>query len=193
MLDKLKKSINKQIPESLVLAFAMLKGLEAKKTDRYKATAELSLHSNIVQSDLSLLILNYKSCDAEIEKKFYSRISAIIVYEYLSDVNYYLGNKLRKELIKNDMNELAETAKSINKEFSDFKNENLSTFKFIRNELGAHKTKNTEILIKSVFEIDDEKIMDLTADIVIINNKLFKLLTQINKAISEYHKLNGTL
>ncbi len=91
------------------------------------------------------------------------------------------------------MLELAEKAKSINKEFSDFKNENLNTFKFIRNELGAHKTKNTEILIMSVFEIDDEKIMDLTADIVIINNKLFKLLTEISNAISEYHKINGQL
>ncbi|WP_025741910.1 hypothetical protein [Aquimarina pacifica] len=193
MLDKLKKSINKQIPESLILDFAMLKGLEAKKSDRYKASAELSIHSKIVQSDLSLLILNYKSADEEIEKKFYSRISAIIVFEYLSDVNYLLGNKLRKELIKNDMTELAEVSKSINKEFSDFKNENLNTFKYIRNELGAHKTKNTEILIKSVFEIDDEKIMDLTADVVLINNKLFRLLTQVSNAISEYHKLNGTL
>ena len=41
----------------------------------------------------------------------------------------------------------------------------------------------------SVFEIDDEKIMDLTADIILINNKLFSLLTRINQAISEYHKI----
>ena len=35
MLDKLKDDINKQIPESLILDYAMLKGLEMKKSDRY--------------------------------------------------------------------------------------------------------------------------------------------------------------
>lgn len=193
MLDKLKDDLNKQIPESLVLDYAMLKGLEMKKSDRYIASTELSIHSKIVQSDLSLLGIHYKKTNSEIEKKFYARISATMIYEYLSDVNYFLGNKLRKELTKNNMLELAEIAKTINKEFSDFKNENIATFKFIRNELGAHKTKNTEILIMSVFEIDDEKIMDLTAAIILINNKLFSLLTKINQAISEYHKINGQL
>lgn len=193
MLNKLKNDLNRQIPESLVLDYAMLKGLENKKSDKYIASTELSIHSKIVQSDLSLLVINYKKTNSEIEKKFYSRISATIIYEYLSDVNYFLGNKLRKELTKNNMLELSEIAKSLNKEFSEFKDENILTFKYIRNELGAHKTKNTEILILSVFEIDDEKIMDLTADVILINNKLFSLLTKINKAISEYHKINGHL
>lgn len=193
MLNKLKNDINKEIPESLVLDYAMLKGLERKKSDKYIASTELSIHSKIVQSDLSLLAINYKKTNSEIEKKFYARISATMIYEYLSDVNYFLGNKLRKELTKNRMLELSEIAKCLNKEFSEFKDENISTFKFIRNELGAHKTKNTEILILSVFKIDDEKIMDLTADVILINNKLFSLLTRINQAISEYHKINGQL
>jgi len=68
MLDKLRENLNTQIPESLILDFAMLKGLQAKKSDRYIASTELSIHSKIVQSDLSLLILNYKSAKAEIEK-----------------------------------------------------------------------------------------------------------------------------
>lgn len=193
MLDKLKNDLNIQIPESLILDYTMLKGLENKKSDKYIASTELSIHSKIVQSDLSLLVINYKKTNSEIEKKFYSRISAIMIYEYLSDVNYFLGNKLRKELTKNNMMELSELAKSLNKEFSEFKDENILMFKFIRNELGAHKTKNTEILILSVFEIDDERIMDLTVDVILINNKLLALLTKINQAISEYHKINGQL
>lgn len=193
MIDRLKNNLNKQIPESLILDYAMLKSLEMKKSDRYIASTELSIHSKIVQSDLSILGINYKKSTSEIEKKFYARISASLIYEFLSDVNYFLGNKLRKELEKNNMSELAEIAKLLNKEFSEFKDENIATLKFIRNELGAHKTKNTEILIRSVFEIDDEKIMDLTTGIIIINNKLLALITKINKAISEYHKMNGQL
>lgn len=193
MLHDLKEDLNKQIPESLLLDYAMLKGLEMKKSDKYIASTELSIHSKIVQSDLSLLGINYKKTTAEIEKKFYARVSATMIYEYLSDVNYFLGDKLRKELTRNDMLELAEIAKLLNKKFSDFKTKNISTLKFIRNELGAHKTKNTEILIRSVFEIDDKKIMDLTADVILINNEVLSLLTKIHNAISDYHKTNGQL
>lgn len=193
MLDKIKADLNKQIPQSLLLDYAFLKGLEMRKSDRYIASTELSIHSKIVQSDLSVLGINYKQSNSEIEKKFYARMSALIVYEYLSDVNYFLGNKLRKELTKNNMLEFAGLAKIINKEFSEFKDENLSVFKFIRNELGAHKTKNTTVLIMSVFEIDDKKIMDLTADLILLNNKVMSLLTKIYDEISEYHKLHGEL
>ncbi|PKV52232.1 hypothetical protein ATE84_4340 [Aquimarina sp. MAR_2010_214] len=193
MLDELKNSVNNQIPESILNDYMMLKGLQAKKSTKYIATTELAMHSKIVQSDLSITSINYKKATTEMEKKFYSRISSTIVFEYLSDVNYLLGNKLTKELIKNNFTELAENAKQLNKEFSLFKKENLSTFKFIRNELGAHKSKKTEFLITSLFEVDDEKIMDLTADLIIINNKLFKLITNIYKAISEFHKINGII
>jgi hypothetical protein len=193
MIDELKNSVNEQIPESILYDYAMLKGLQAKKSNRYIALAELSMHSKIVQSDLSILILNYKKSTTEMEKKFYSRISSTIVFEYLSDVNFLLGNKLTKELTRNVFTELAQTAKELNKEFSLFKKENLSNFKFIRSELGAHKSKNTEFLITSLFNVDDEKIMDLTTDVVLINNKLFKLMTSIYKSISEYHKQNGII
>ena len=193
MIDELKNSVNEQIPESILYDYAMLKGLQAKKSNRYIALAELSMHSKIVQSDLSILILNYKKSTTEMEKKFYSRISSTIVFEYLSDVNFLLGNKLTKELIRIEFTELAQNAKELNKEFSLFKKENLPTFKFIRNELGAHKSKNTEFLITSLFYVDDEKIMDLSADLVLINNKLFRLMTKIYKSISEYHKKNGII
>lgn len=193
MIDELKNSVNEQIPESILYDYAMLKGLQAKKSNRYIALAELSMHSKIVQSDLSILILNYKKATTEMEKKFYSRISSTIVFEYLSDVNFLLGNKLTRELTRNDFTELAQTAKELNKEFSLFKKENLSNFKFIRNELGAHKSKNTEFLITSLFNVDDEKIMDLTTNVVLINNKLFKLMTSIYRSISEYHKQNGII
>ncbi len=193
MLDELKNSVNNQIPESILNDYMMLKGLQAKKSTKYIATAELAMHSKIVQSDLSITTINYKKATTEMEKKFYSRISSTIVYEYLSDVNYLLGNKLTKELVKNNFSKLAENSKQLNKEFSLFKKENLSTFKFIRNELGAHKSKKTEFLITNLFEVDDEKIMDLTADLIIINNKLFKLITNIYKAISEFHKINGII
>ncbi|MCG8734466.1 hypothetical protein [Tenacibaculum finnmarkense] len=192
-LDTLKNNVNNQIPKSILNDYAMLKGLQAKKSSKYIATAELAMHSKIVQSDLSILIINYKKATTEMEKKFHSRISSIIIFEYLSDVNFLLGNKLTKELIKNNFMELAETSKQLNKEFSLLKKENLSSFKFIRNQLGAHKSKNTEFLITSLFEVDDEKIMDLTADLTLINNQLFKLLTNIYKSISEYHKLNGII
>lgn len=193
MLDKLKNSVNNQIPESILNDYAMLKGLQAKKSNIYIALAELSMHSKIVQSDLSILILNYKKATSEMEKKFYSRISSTIVFEYLSDVNFLLGNKLTKELTKNSFNKLAEDAKALNKEISQFKKENISTFKFIRNELGAHKSKKTEFLVTSLFKVDDIKIMDLTADLVLLNNKLFRLLTNTYKCISEFHKKNGPL
>ncbi|MCG7501270.1 hypothetical protein MHM83_05250 [Tenacibaculum sp. Mcav3-52] len=171
----------------------MLKGLQAKKSNKYIALAELSIHSKIVQSDLSILILNYKKATSEMEKKFYSRISSTIVFEYLSDVNFLLGNKLTKELTKNSFHKLAEDAKALNKEISQFKKENISTFKFIRNELGAHKSKKTEFLVTSLFKVDDIKIMDLTADLVLLNNKLFRLLTNTYKCTSEFHKKNGPL
>ena len=193
MIDELKDSVNKEVPKSILYDYAMLKGLQAKKSDKYMATAELSIHSKIVQSDLSILILNYKKAQTELEKKFYSRISAIIAYEYISDINYLLGNKLKKELISNDFTDLVDRAKKLNKEFSEFKKQNISAFKFIRNEIGAHKSKNTEMLVKSIFEVNDEKIMDLIADLVIINNKLFKLLPDIYKTIAAYHRENGKL
>ncbi|WP_370409016.1 hypothetical protein [Tenacibaculum dicentrarchi] len=193
MFEKLKNEVNEKIPASILGDYALLKGLQAKKSDKYIALAELGMHSKIVQSDLSILIMNYRKATTEMEKKFCSRISASIVYEYLSDVNFLLGNKLTKELIKNGFIELSEKAKKLNKEFSTFKDKNLPNFKFIRNELGAHKSKKTELLIKSIFDVNDNEIMDLTADIVIINNKMIRLMTDIYKSISEFHKDNGEL
>ena len=59
MLDELKNSVNNQIPESILNDYMMLKGLKAKKSTRYIATAELAMHSKIVQSDLSITTLNH--------------------------------------------------------------------------------------------------------------------------------------
>jgi len=193
MIKELKGSVNNQIPESILQDYLMLKALEKKKSDKYIAIAELSIHSKIVQSDLSILNLNYKEANSEMERKFYSRMSATIAFEYFSDVNFLLGNKLTKELRRNGFDSLAEKAKSLNREFSEFKKTNISLFKLIRNETGAHKTKNTEKLVKSIFEIDDKKVMDVIADLAIINNKLFALSTEVYRSISEFHKENGTL
>ena len=57
------------------------------------------------------------------------------------------------------------------------------------------KTQKPKITSKGKdnIKVDDNKIMDLTADLVIINNKLFKLLTNTYNTISEFHKKNGEL
>ncbi|MBA6156549.1 hypothetical protein H3Z83_08495 [Tenacibaculum sp. S7007] len=192
-LNKEKKSINKQIPESLIYDYAILKGLQARKSTKYIALAELSIHLKIVQSDLSILTFNHRNCETEMEKKFYSRMISIIIYEYLNDINNLLGNKLVKELTKNNFNELINEAKTLNKVFSDFQKSHKNLFKHIRNTTGAHKSKNTEFLLRSVFDIEDEKIMNLATDIMIINNKLTRLLTTIYKRVSKFHKENGII
>jgi hypothetical protein len=82
---------------------------------RFDNLLNVCLQSSIVNADLMLLSERIKLSNRPFEKPLYARMAALVLIEYLKDINTYLGYDLIGELNKNNYKELIPTIKEINK------------------------------------------------------------------------------
>ncbi|TYA92331.1 hypothetical protein [Seonamhaeicola marinus] len=193
---KIQPEINKtisKIPENIILDYAFYKEMESRNNFRYKSSTEIGLYCSIIQSDLILGSGGLSKAKTELEEKFYARILSLTLYEYLKDLSRILGKELVNELKKNKYEDLIDSVYSLNKEFSDLKKEKENVIKKIRHETIAHKTGNRISLVEQLFSIDCGEIGFLSIDIINLNTKLIRILTQIKNRIAEYHSKNGQM
>ncbi len=187
------KSVSQKIPKAILYDYAFYKGMEKRNNLKYKVAIETSIYCTIIQSDLMLTVKNLRLTDVELEKKFYARILAMTIYEYLKDLSGILGGELVKELKANGFNELIDNVYSLNKEFANLRKNKESIIKKIRHETIAHKKRNRIELIEQIFNIEEDEIYDLGLDLIKLNNKLISISSQIRNKISAFHKKNGQL
>ena len=146
---------------------------------RFDNLLNVSLQSSIVNADLMLLTERIKISKRPFEKPLYARMAALILIEYLKDINTYLGYDLIGELNKNDYKELIPTIKEINKQFAYIRKKHEQLLTKIRNNVSAHKTKDALNLVHYIFSLDPDEIFNLSLQVIQVNTMLSDAITKV--------------
>jgi len=146
---------------------------------KYDQFMNACIYSSIVGRDIQFLTKNYILTKNKNEKNLYGRLLSMTIIEFLEDINKLLGNKLRKELIKNEMSEYLIELNSINKDFSKIKKENNKPLRRIRNNAAAHKTLDSKALLDFTNKLEIENLNGISNSVSRTNKKFVELSTII--------------
>lgn len=174
--DLIKQQSTLSDVEGLKQTFEMFKGYGIKRFDNF---FNLCIISSIANSDIMLLKHQIALTDQKLEKLLAARMLALVMIEYLQDINDLLGNKLIKEMKENGFEEFVPPLRQLNSEFAQIRKKNQSVLSSIRNNIAAHKTKNGLSLVNQIFNLDAREIMEMGNEICIVDNKFVKETTKI--------------
>lgn len=146
---------------------------------RFDSLLNVSLQSSITNADLILLTEKIRVSKRRFEKLLFARMLAMIVLEYLRDINTYLGHNLIAELNSNNYKPLVSTIKDINKQFAEIRKKHEKLLTTIRNNISAHKTKDSLDMVHHIFSLDPEEIYTLSIEVIKTNTKLSDAITEI--------------
>ena len=153
---------------------------------RFDHFLNLCLISSFTNTDVTLLCQQIRISKHKLEKLFYARMLALIIVEYLKDINVLLGFKLIGELNTNKYQEFVPKMKEINSDFAGIKKNHNTFLTEIRNKIAAHKTKEALNLVNSIYSLDVEKVFSLGLEIISMNVKLTNEGNRVyNKIIKE--------
>ena len=137
------------------------------------------IYSVIAQTDLLILLEKFRLSKRNYEKLLIARIIALTIIEYIDDINILIGRDLLKELASNNFTEFISSFKEISKKYSDIKKNHDKLLRQIRNNLMAHKSKDSLKLAKSIYEIDGEHIYELGLQLITITRILTDETTKV--------------
>lgn len=157
---------------------------------RFDNFLNLCLISSFTTSDISILNTKIRLSSQRLEKLLFARMLAMIVIEYLKDINELLGFKLIGELNTNKYTQFVPIMKELNSEFATIRKENETLLNSIRNNIAAHKTKDALNLVNHMFNVDPDEISEMAVRIIILNTKLTNETTQIIYAMTAEGKQN---
>lgn len=146
---------------------------------RFDNLLNLCLYSAVTNIDLIPLSERIRLTERRLEKVLFARMLAMIIIEYLKDINDLLGFKLIGELNSNKYSEFVPEIKKINSEFADIRKKHEKILMVIRNNISAHKTKESLNLIHYIFNLDTDEICSLAIATININTLLTSATTKI--------------
>ena len=146
---------------------------------KYDQFMNACIYSSIVGRDIQFLTKNYILAKNKNEKNLFGRLLSMTIIEFLEDINKLLGNKLRKELMKNEMSEYVDELNTINKEFSKVKKENNKPLRRIRNNAAAHKTLDSKALLDFTSKLEINDLTEISNSVSRSNKKFVELSTII--------------
>jgi hypothetical protein len=162
--------------EGLKKTFEMMKSYGVKRFDSF---FNLCIISSIANSDIMLLKHQIALTDQKLEKLLAARMLALVMIEYLQDINDLLGNKLVCEMNENGFAEFVPRLRELNSDFAQIRKKHQSVLTTIRNNISAHKTKNGLSLINQIFNLDSSEIMEMGNEICIVDTNFTKETTKI--------------
>ena len=142
---------------------------------KYDQFMNACIFSSIVGRDIQFLTKSYILTKNKNEKNLYGRLLSMTIIEFLEDINKLLGNKLRKELIRNDLSEYVSELNNINKEFSRIKKDNNKPLRRIRNNAAAHKTLDSKALLDFTSKLEIEDLNGISNSVSRTNKKFVEL------------------
>ena len=174
--DLIKQDSTIRDVEELKKTFEMFKSYGVRRFDNF---FNLCIISSIASSDIMLLKHQIALTDQKLEKLLAARMLAMVVIEYLQDINDLLGNKLVKEMNENGFEEFVPSLREINRDFAQIRKAHQSVLTTIRNNIAAHKTKNGLSLVNQIFNLDPSEIMEMGNEVSEIDTKFTKETTKI--------------
>lgn len=156
------------------------------KINRFNHLLNLCLISSITSSDISILNHKIALTKQKLEKLFFARMLAMIIIEYLNDMNDLLGFKLVKEIASNGYLEFLPKLKELNSQYAKIRKTHGKLLSLIRNNIAAHKTKNALSLAKHIDNLNPDEILEMGIEIAQLNIEFTKETTKIiNRIIEE--------
>lgn len=153
---------------------------------RFDNFLNLSLITSITNTDISILTQDIRLAKHRFQKLFYARMLAMVIIEYLKDINELLGFKLIGELNSNNFQEFVPIIKEINSKYAGIRKKHETLLNNIRNNVSAHKTKEALNLVQYIYNIDPDEIFHIGLEIIQINTELTSEGTKlIYKIIAE--------
>ncbi len=174
--DLIKQESTIKDVEGLKVFFEKLKSHGIKRYDNF---FNLCIISSIANSDIMLLKHQIALTDQKLEKLLAARMLALVIIEYLQDMNDLLGNKLVKEMNENSFKEFIPKLRELNSEFAQIRKKHQSVLSNIRNNIAAHKTKNGLSLVNQIFNLNPSEIMEMGNEVCIVDNNFTKETTKI--------------
>lgn len=161
---------------------------------RFDNFLNLSLITSITNTDISILTQDIRLAKHRFEKLLYARMLAMIIIEYLKDINDLLGFKLIGELNSNNFQEFIPIIKDLNSQYATVRKKHETLLNNIRNNVSAHKTKEALSLVQYIYNIDPDEIFYIGLEIININiqltNEGTKLIYKIIAEAQENKKNN---
>lgn len=145
----------------------------------------LNVYTSLAHSDIVLLAERIRLTERRFEKLLYSRLLAMIMIEFLDDINRLIGKEFVKELEKNGFNDTIQIFKDIAKQYSKIKNDNESLLRTLRNSTAAHKENDALKLVNMVYNIDSSSILNIGIDIINVTTQLIRQTTVVVEKILE--------
>ncbi|WP_281298203.1 hypothetical protein [Flavobacterium limnophilum] len=139
---------------------------------RFDNFLNLCLISSITNTDISILTQNIRLAKHRFEKLLFARMLAMIIIEYLKDINDLLGFKLIGELNSNNYKEFVPIIKDLNSKYASVRKKHETLLNNIRNNVSAHKTKEALNLVQYIYNIDTDEIFQIGLEIMQINIQL---------------------
>ena len=174
--------------ESIVQISQILKDFRSYKYHKHDSFLNLCIFSDVVNIDLTIMLERIRLSKREYDKKFYARVLATIIIDYLENINTLIGRDCLKELTDNKMSEFIPEFKLINKNFSNFRKENEKQLRDIRNNTMAHKSKDALLLTNKIGNIDIEEIYNFGLQLKEYSTEFTNLSTRVIHFIIDYMK-----
>lgn len=156
------------------------------KINRFDHLLNLCLIASITSSDISILNHKIALTKQKLERLFFARMLAMIIIEYLNDMNDLLGFKLVKEITSNNYLEFLPKLKELNSQYSKIRKTHGKLLSTIRNNVAAHKTKDALSLAKHIDNLNPDEILEMGIEIAQLNIEFTNETTKIiNRIIEE--------
>ena len=180
--------LNLETTESAIeVARTKWEEFKKKENSKYDNTFNVIIYSALANSDMLILSTAIMTTNRKFEKLLFSRMLALILIEYLSDINSLLGKSF-KELKGGVFDESVNEIKVIGKKLAAIKNANESLLRVLRNETAAHKSKDSLDLVNQIYKIDCRSMCDLSVNVTNINNELFIAMGSVFILINQAEK-----
>jgi len=194
-LDKVKKKLIEAIDENInssqqsIDEFCkILSDFKQHKYSKHDSFLNLCIFSDIINIDLTILLEKIRLANRIQEKKLYVRVIAVIIIDYLDNVNILNGKNCLTELKNNNMTLFLDEFKLINKKFSTFRKNNDKVLRDIRNNTIAHKSRDAIKLNKAINNLDIEEIYNFGLEFKNYSKEFIDLSTKVIYYIVDYMK-----
>jgi len=141
-------------------------------------TSDLLISMKYLQ--LSMLLKN------QIESNYYSRITSVLVYEYINDIKKLAGKHYRKLLVIRfgDKGKITLQHQKITANFNHILKVNSKVLKNIRVNVFAHRSKNAFEQTEIMLTVDNQKMLQLSLDIRDLSFDFISLVSDLMEEIT---------
>jgi len=158
---------------------------EKARATKHSATTLVFLHNAslyllLLDLDHTTLIHDFVSHKNTLRQTVYAKHLISLFSEFFDDFPEIYGKKIREiiEKLPNSSNHIS-TINKLSKDIRAFRKHHAKDFHRIRNAVGAHRDLDGELQLRTLREIDSERIQKLSEDFILWLNKMYNFISTV--------------